>query len=200
LSGLITEFKDGKHLVLYDDGTKKWYTMKKKTFWFEGEKPDDRESTPGVSVSSGNLHQESQYQPAASGLAQIMIPIHTKLTVLWARNQKYSGTVIQYESQTQKHLVRYVDGDQKWYNMQKKTFWLEGQTGFVASHFVPKQSATAAHSSADAARTRGKADIDASRSRSPQQVADAPDAAALALLHKKIVMQWAHGKKKTGKL
>jgi hypothetical protein len=45
-SGVIAKFEEsnGKHLVRYDDGSSKYYTMRKKTFWFENQ-ADEESST-----------------------------------------------------------------------------------------------------------------------------------------------------------
>ena len=41
------------------------------------------------------------------------------------------GTIKEYTEYDGQHRVVYDDGDVRWYTLSEKTFWLEGQEGFV---------------------------------------------------------------------
>ena len=43
---------------------------------------------------------------------------------MWAHNQWYEGTITQYDVIHGRHCVVYDDGEQKWYHMANKTFYV----------------------------------------------------------------------------
>jgi len=47
-----------------------------------------------------------------------------RVSVMWAHNQWYEGTVTQYDTVHRRHCVVYDDGEQKWYHMSNKTFYV----------------------------------------------------------------------------
>eukprot|EP00944_MAST-04C_sp_MAST-4C-sp1_P002632 g2632.t1 len=47
-----------------------------------------------------------------------------RISVMWAHNRWYEGTVTQYDLVTGKHCVLYDDGEEKWYQMCSKTFYI----------------------------------------------------------------------------
>lgn len=47
-----------------------------------------------------------------------------RVSVMWAHNQWYEGTVTQYDVVHRRHCVVYDDGEQKWYHMSNKTFYV----------------------------------------------------------------------------
>jgi len=50
-----------------------------------------------------------------------------RVSVMWAHNQWYEGTVTQYDVVHGRHCVVYDDGEQKWYHMANKTFYVVSQ-------------------------------------------------------------------------
>lgn len=47
-----------------------------------------------------------------------------RISVMWAHNKWYDGTVTQYDLVTSKHCVLYDDNEEKWYQMASKTFYI----------------------------------------------------------------------------
>ena len=47
-----------------------------------------------------------------------------RVSVMWAHNQWYEGTVTQYDTVYGRHCVVYDDGEKKWYHMANKTFYI----------------------------------------------------------------------------
>jgi hypothetical protein len=45
-----------------------------------------------------------------------------RLRMLWARNKWYVGRVLDWNAVRKEHVVRYEDGDQKWYDLRKRVF------------------------------------------------------------------------------
>jgi hypothetical protein len=56
-----------------------------------------------------------------------------RVSVMWAHNQWYEGTVTQYDVVHGRHCVVYDDGEQKWYHMANKTFYVVNLTDDGAS-------------------------------------------------------------------
>jgi hypothetical protein len=52
--------------------------------------------------------------------------IGIRLTVQWAGNKWYAGTVREYKHETGEWLVQYDDNDRRWYKLAEKTFRILG--------------------------------------------------------------------------
>ena len=48
----------------------------------------------------------------------------SRVSVMWAHNQWFEGTVTQYDTVYGRHCVVYDDGEKKWYHMANKTFYV----------------------------------------------------------------------------
>ena len=47
-----------------------------------------------------------------------------RVSIMWANNQWFEGTVTQYDTMNGRHCVEYDDGENKWYHMANKTFYI----------------------------------------------------------------------------
>jgi hypothetical protein len=69
--------------------------------------------------------------------------VNKRVEILWAKGQRYGGYVSEYDASNGKHHVKYDDGDEKWYIMTSKTFWIMDESGEKNEiKFEPKDAKT----------------------------------------------------------
>jgi hypothetical protein len=84
-----------------------------------------------------------------------------RVEVLWSQGQRYGGDVTEYRGVDGKHHVRYDDGDDRWYRMALKTFWLVNADGTQGEKFLP-EGTTEGSNEASASSTRVSPPLSAS--------------------------------------
>ena len=99
-SGMIASFKNGRHLIRFDDREEEWFDVAKCFYELVVE-----EHTDGVGRGGAVAEKNGEEM------------VGQRIKVLWDDNIWYDGEISEYDPEKGQHLISYDDYDQEWHTL-----------------------------------------------------------------------------------